>query len=119
MDVRITLLKLRFCYLHGGFCAYNTLAHKMSYQFNAQPVKNTPLAYSYLHFSTPDQWQQIFKQHTSSGLQIAAFCKQQKIKRVITRLCYYPFNESTTVNQLFTLVIFRYHIHCIFGNINH
>jgi transposase-like protein len=28
---------------------------------------------------TPEQWQQIFKQHVSSGLQIAAFCKQQKL----------------------------------------
>jgi transposase-like protein len=28
---------------------------------------------------TPEQWQQIFKQHASSGLQIAAFCKQQKL----------------------------------------
>lgn len=28
---------------------------------------------------THEQWQQIFKQHASSGLQIAAFCKQQKL----------------------------------------
>ena len=28
---------------------------------------------------TPEQWQQIFKQHASSGLQIAVFCKQQKL----------------------------------------
>ena len=28
---------------------------------------------------SPEQWQQIFKQHASSGLQIAAFCKQQKL----------------------------------------
>ncbi|MBL4941786.1 MAG: transposase [Colwellia sp.] len=28
---------------------------------------------------TPEQWQQIFKQHASSGLQIAEFCKQQKL----------------------------------------
>ncbi len=28
---------------------------------------------------TPEQWQQIFKQHASSGLPIAVFCKQQKI----------------------------------------
>ncbi len=28
---------------------------------------------------TPEQWQKIFKQHVSSGLQIAEFCKQQKI----------------------------------------
>ncbi len=28
---------------------------------------------------TPEQWQQIFKQHSSSGLQIAAFCNQQKL----------------------------------------
>lgn len=27
----------------------------MSYQFNAQPVEATPLAYSYIRFSTPDQ----------------------------------------------------------------
>jgi phosphoribosylcarboxyaminoimidazole (NCAIR) mutase len=25
---------------------------------------------------TPEQWQQIVKQHASSGLQIAVFCKQ-------------------------------------------
>jgi hypothetical protein len=28
---------------------------------------------------TPEQWQQIFKQYASSNLQIAAFCKQQKL----------------------------------------
>jgi len=28
---------------------------------------------------TPEQWQQIFKQHAASGLQIALFCKQQKL----------------------------------------
>jgi transposase-like protein len=28
---------------------------------------------------TPEQWQQIFEQYASSGLQIATFCKQQKI----------------------------------------
>jgi hypothetical protein len=28
---------------------------------------------------TPEQWQQIVKQHASSGLQIAVFCKQQKL----------------------------------------
>jgi hypothetical protein len=28
---------------------------------------------------TPEQWQKIFKQHASSNLQIAAFCKQQKL----------------------------------------
>lgn len=28
---------------------------------------------------TPEQWQQIFKQHAASGMQIAAFCKQQKL----------------------------------------
>jgi transposase-like protein len=28
---------------------------------------------------TPEQWQQIVKQHASSGLQITALCKQQKI----------------------------------------
>ena len=27
----------------------------------------------------PEQWQQIFAQHASSGLQILAFCKQQHI----------------------------------------
>ena len=28
---------------------------------------------------TSEQWQQIFKQHAASGLQIALFCKQQKL----------------------------------------
>ena len=28
---------------------------------------------------TPEQWQQIFEQHALSGLQIAVFCKQQKL----------------------------------------
>lgn len=28
---------------------------------------------------TPEQWQQIFEQHGIRGLQIAAFCKQQKL----------------------------------------
>ncbi len=28
---------------------------------------------------TPEQWQQIFEQHAASGLQIATFCKQQKL----------------------------------------
>jgi transposase-like protein len=28
---------------------------------------------------TPEQWQKIVKQHASSGLQIAVFCKQQKL----------------------------------------
>jgi len=28
---------------------------------------------------TPEQWQQIFKQHASRGLHIADFCKQQKL----------------------------------------
>ena len=28
---------------------------------------------------TPEQWQQIVKQHASSGLQITVFCKQQKL----------------------------------------
>ena len=28
---------------------------------------------------TPEQWQQILKQHAASGLQIAIFCKQQKL----------------------------------------
>ena len=28
---------------------------------------------------THEQWQQIFEQHAASGLQIATFCKQQKI----------------------------------------
>lgn len=28
---------------------------------------------------TPEQWQQIFKQHAASGLQIGLFCKQQKL----------------------------------------
>jgi len=28
---------------------------------------------------TPEQWQQIFEQYSTSGLQIAAFCKQQKL----------------------------------------
>jgi len=28
---------------------------------------------------SPEQWQQIFEKHAASGLQIATFCKQQKI----------------------------------------
>jgi hypothetical protein len=28
---------------------------------------------------TPEQWQQILEQHAASGMQITAFCKQQKL----------------------------------------
>lgn len=28
---------------------------------------------------TPEQWQQIFEHYASSGLQVAEFCKQQKL----------------------------------------
>ena len=28
---------------------------------------------------TSEHWQQIFEQHAASGMQIAAFCKQQKL----------------------------------------
>jgi len=54
---------------------------------------------------THEQWQQIFKQHASSGLQIAAFCKQQKLnpssfyawrKRLASQLPL-PIVENTPV----------------------
>lgn len=60
---------------------------------------------------TSEQWQQIFKQHASSDLQIAAFCKQQKLnpssfyawrKRLaLTKNSFCPTlaNKSTPVEE--------------------
>jgi len=53
---------------------------------------------------TPEQWQEIFKQHASSGLQIAQFCKQQNLnpssfyawRKRLENTSLYP---STTQNQ--------------------
>lgn len=47
---------------------------------------------------TPEQWQQIFKQHASSDLQIAAFCKQQKLNP----LSFYAWRKRLTSNTLHT-----------------
>ena len=50
---------------------------------------------------THEQWQQIFEQHAASGLQIATFCKQQKITPSSfytwrKRLARYPLCPSVT-----------------------
>lgn len=45
---------------------------------------------------TPEQWQQIFKQHEASGLQIAAFCKQQKLNTS----SFYAWRKRLTSNTL-------------------
>ena len=50
---------------------------------------------------TSEQWQQIFKQHASSGLQIAAFCKQQKLNTS----SFYAWRKrlsSNTINAVIT-----------------
>jgi transposase-like protein len=43
---------------------------------------------------TPEQWQQIVKQHASSGLQITAFCKQQKLNPS----SFYPWRKRLVNN---------------------
>ena len=46
---------------------------------------------------TPEQWQQIVKQHASSGLQIAVFCKQQKL----TPSSFYAWRKRLASNNSF------------------
>ena len=55
---------------------------------------------------TPEQWQQIFKQYSASGLQVAAFCKQKKLntssfyawrKRLADTSLYLSTTENTVV----------------------
>lgn len=57
---------------------------------------------------TPEQWQQLFKQHASSGLQIVAFCKQQKLntssfyawrKRLTSNTICSPVTDKSTPTQ--------------------
>lgn len=43
---------------------------------------------------TPEQWQQIFEQYSTSGLQIAAFCKQQKLNTS----SFYAWRKRLTSN---------------------
>ena len=45
---------------------------------------------------TPEQWQQIFEQYSTSGLQIAAFCKQQKLHTS----SFYAWRKRLTSNTL-------------------
>jgi len=45
---------------------------------------------------TPEQWQQIFEQYSTSGLQIAAFCKQQKLNTS----SFYAWRKRLTSNTL-------------------
>jgi transposase-like protein len=49
---------------------------------------------------TSEQWQQIFEQHASSGLQIAAFCKQQKLNTS----SFYAWRKRLENNTLCTTV---------------
>ena len=49
---------------------------------------------------TSEQWQQIFKQHASSGLQIAAFCKQQKLNTS----SFYAWRKRLTNNTQHTAI---------------
>jgi len=44
---------------------------------------------------THEQWQQIFKQYTASGLHIAAFCKQQKLNTS----SFYAWRKRLTSNK--------------------
>lgn len=43
---------------------------------------------------TPEQWQQIFEQHTASDMQISAFCKQQNINTS----SFYAWRKRLTSN---------------------
>jgi len=45
---------------------------------------------------TSEQWQQIFEQHAASGMQIAAFCKQQKLNTS----SFYAWRKRLTSNAL-------------------
>jgi hypothetical protein len=46
---------------------------------------------------TPEQWLKIFKQHTASGMQIATFCKQQKLNTS----SFYAWRKRLTYMSLF------------------
>ncbi len=49
----------------------------------------------------PEQWQKIFEQHEASGMQIAAFCKQQKLNTS----SFYAWRKrlsSNTINAVIT-----------------
>ncbi len=60
----------------------------MSYQFNAQPVETTPLAYSYIRFSTPDQ---LDGDSQRRQLELSMkYCEQNNLK----------LDESTTIKDL-------------------
>jgi len=60
----------------------------MSYQFNVQPVGITPLSYSYIRFSTPDQLEGD-SQRRQLELSIN-YCEKNNLK----------LNESTTIKDL-------------------
>ncbi len=47
---------------------------------------------------TTKQWQQIFEQHTASGLQIAAFCQQQKLNTS----SFYAWRKRLANNSLYS-----------------
>jgi len=49
---------------------------------------------------TPEQWQQIFEQYSTSGLPIAAFCKQQKLHTS----SFYAWRKRLTSNTLNTVI---------------
>jgi len=60
----------------------------MSYQFNTQPVETTPLAYSYIRFSTPDQ---LDGDSQRRQLELSMkYCEQNNLK----------LDESTTIKDL-------------------
>ena len=60
----------------------------MSYQFNAQPIENTPLAYSYIRFSTPDQ---LDGDSQRRQLELSMnYCEKNNLK----------LDESTTIKDL-------------------
>ena len=49
---------------------------------------------------TPEQWQQIFEQHAASGMQIAAFCKQQKLNTS----SFYAWRKRLTSHTLHAVI---------------
>ena len=49
---------------------------------------------------TPEQWQQIFKQHASSNLHIATFCKQQNINTS----SFYAWRKRLVKNSVNTAI---------------
>ena len=66
----------------------NHLRSNMSYQFNVQPIEATPLAYSYIRFSTPDQLEGDSQRRQ---LELSMnYCEKNNLK----------LDESTTIKDL-------------------